>query len=125
MVLDIIRIERDLGAPAGLLSSAACWETGYTHGARGDWQDGKARAVGPWQLHAWYSAWCGLSAGGRDDVQAAGRCYLARVEYHAAQAVQCASPWTVGEAMAANAVKYGPWGCAAKSLHAVELEGWR
>lgn len=125
MVLSLIRLERDLGAPAGLLSAAVCWETGYTHGARGDWQDGHARAHGVTQMHGWWRAWCGWSGDWRDDLEAAGRCYWARVEHYLPGVAHCNRPVVVAEALAANGVKYGPWGCAAKSKHAEELEGWR
>lgn len=124
MVLSLVRLERDLGAPAGLLSSAVCWETGYTHGARGDWQDGRARAHGITQMHGWWRAWCGWSRDMRDDVEAAARCYLSRVLHYLPDAQRCDAPWTVAEAMAANGVKYGPWGCAARSKHAEELGRW-
>lgn len=124
MVLSLVRLERDLGAPAGLLSSAVCWETGYTHGARGDWQDGRARAHGVTQMHGWWRAWCGWSRDMRDDVEAAARCYLSRVLHYLPDAERCDAPWTVAEAMAANGVKYGPWGCAARSKHADELTRW-
>lgn len=124
MVLTLVRLERELGAPDGLLSAVACWETGYTQHARGDWRDGVARAHGPMQLHpVWYRA-CGLSAGARDDVEASARCYLSRVYAHAETWSHCDRPLVVGEAMAANSPKYTHWGCDARSMHALELERW-
>lgn len=127
MVLALVRLERELGAPAGLLSAVACWETGYTHGARGDWQAGKARSWGPLQMMGWWRAWCGWEPGTRDNVEAAARCYWARVEHYLEQprVAGCNRPVVVAEAMAANGVKYGPWGCAARSRHVEEWEGWR
>ena len=127
MVLSLVRLERELGAPVGLLSAVACWETGYTHGARGDWRDGRARAHGVLQLHGWWRAWCGWKPGARDNVEAAARCYWARVEHYLEQprVAGCNRPVVVAEAMAANGVKYGPWGCAARSRHVEEWEGWR
>lgn len=127
MVLALVRLERELGAPTGLISAVACWETGYTHGARGDWRDGRARAHGVLQLHGWWRAWCGWKPGARDNVEAAARCYWSRVEHYLAQArvAECNRPVVVAEAMAANGVKYAAWGCAARSRHVEEWEGWR
>lgn len=127
MVLELVRLERDLGAPAGLLSAVVCWETGYTHGARGDYKHGRARSWGPLQMMGWWRAWCGWKPGARDDVNAAARCYWARVEHYLAQArvAECGEPMVVAEAMAANGVKYAAWGCAARSRHVEEWRGWR
>lgn len=124
MVLELVRLERDLGAPAGLLSAVVCWETGYTHGARGDWQAGKARSWGPL---GWWRAWCGWKPGARDNVEAAARCYWARVEHYLAQerVAECGEPVVVAEAMAANGPRYLRWGCAARSRHVEEWRGWR
>lgn len=123
MVLALVRLERDMGVPPGLLSSAACWETGYTHGARGDWRDGHARSWGPLQMMGWWRAWCGWRPGARDDVEAAARCYLARVLHYLDDGL-CPGNWTRAEAMAANGVRYRAWGCRARSRHAEELGRW-
>jgi hypothetical protein len=85
---------------------------------RGDVRHGIAQAHGPLQLWPWHRAWCGLSAGGADDIDAAARCYWSRVEdRRQARALDCADSWRVGEALAANGPAYLPHGCAATSSH--------
>lgn len=124
-VLAMVRVEVDMGAPVDLLTSAACWETGFQGSARrGDWLDGVARAHGPLQLHGVFLATCRLTDGARDSAEAAARCYLSRVFERLPDARLCPHPWTVAEALVANRPKYLPWGCAAKSLHAAERERW-
>lgn len=126
MVLRVIELERELGVRVpGLVSAAVCWETGYTHGARGDWRDGQARSWGPLQMMGWWRSWCGWRPGARDDVEAAVRCYVARMHHYVdGWAGDCDEPWIVAEAMAANGVRYERWGCRARSKHAVELGAW-
>lgn len=124
LVLRVVRVEAALGIPSGLLAAVVCWETGYTHDARGDWQDGHARAHGHAQMHGWWMGWCGLSEGARDDVDAALRCYWRRVEHYLADGV-CAGNLARAEAMAANGPRYLPWSCRARSEHWLEWARWR
>lgn len=123
MVLQLVRLERDLGAPAGMLTSVACWETGFRgQAARGDWERGVALAHGPLQLHEQFVSVCGLTRTGRDSVEGAARCYWSRVLVHAEEAKACTNPLQVGEAMTARG---GGWsGCEAMSDHARELARW-
>lgn len=125
-VLTILRVERDVGAPEGLLTSAACWETGFAPDARGDWLDGYPRAHGLLQLHAWFLPWCGYTPDARDDAEAAARCYWRRIEYYLGkpEVQACKRPLEVAEARAANGPKYLPWKCSARSAHGHELARW-
>lgn len=122
-VLSLLRLERDMGAPPGLLSAAACWETGYQSGGHGDWLDGVARAKGMLQMHGWWVRYCGWSRDMRDDVEASARCYLRRVLHYLGDGV-CPGNVTRAEAMAANGVRYAAWKCAAVSEHGRELARW-
>lgn len=125
VVLRLVELEHDLGAPAGLLSSAVCWETGYRANSRGDWRHRHARAHGWYQMHEQWETVCRLSRGGRDDIDAASACYFWRVLVRAEEARECAEPLVVGEAIAANVVRYRVWGCAARSRHSQERDSWR
>lgn len=124
-VLRLVQLEHELGAPSGLLSAAVCFETGYRPGARGDWLAGHARAHGWFQMHAPWERVCRLARGGRDSIEAATRCYWWRVTVRAEEAKACTSPLVVGEALAANVVRYRAWGCQARSRHNHEMEGWQ
>jgi len=125
VVLRVVQLERELGVPEGLISAAVCWETGYTRGARGDWRQGEAQAHGVLQMWPWWVRWCGLAPGGRDNLDAAVRCYVARIEHYLPRVAGCARPWVVAEALAANGPYYATLGCRARSRHVDELEGWR
>lgn len=123
-VLELVRLERDLKVPAGLLSAAACWESGYTANARGDWRNGVARAHGILQLHAPFLRACGLTAHARDSLEASARCYAARFLARLEEVQGCANPVAVAEALVANTPRYLPWGCAARSAHWREWAAW-
>lgn len=131
LVLALARIEADAGAPPGMLLAAWCREASMrTVGARtggpilGDWLDGVARAVGPYQLHAWFRAWCGGGPEQAADLIWSAECYLSRVLDTLPLTAECPNPWRVAEAWTANSPKYIPRGCAAKSQHWEILESW-
>lgn len=137
LVLALTRYEVDLGVPAefrGALAAAWCYESALrTQGRdggplRGDWHNGVARAFGPYQLWPWQRAWCGFRDGDADSLLTAAGCYWARVvDRREVRALKwgCEHSWRVGEALAANGVRYLPWGCSAKSGHWAEWERWQ
>lgn len=136
MVLELIRLESDIGAPANLLVATYCVEAAMQARGRyagrflGDWKDGKARALGPFQLHE--NVWSGTCRGTPDaphDMIWAGRCYwkeVLRVEAKARRVTKCgdADMLGVGEANAANFRRYG-WRCKARSEHWKMMEAMR
>lgn len=125
-LLALYRLEEQLGVPEearGILGAIYCVEAGAMAGEqRGDWRDGVARAHGPMQLHEPFVRLCGLTRGGRDDLEASARCYWSRVE---ARVGACGASYRVAEAMVANAPRYSSWGCAAESAHWRAMEAAR
>lgn len=130
-VLILGRLERQAGAPEGLLVATYCWEVGLRDRAvnggphRGDWMKpddagqglGYFRAHGPTQSHRWLSDWCdGID---RDAFVPAFACYLRRVmamRNEAARRCGDEAAWRVAEAVTANFRRYG-WRCGSKSRH--------
>lgn len=125
-LLALYRLEEQLGVPdeaRGILGAIYCVEAGAMAGERrGDWRDGVARAHGPFQLHGWAYQACGLTRGGRDDLEASARCYWSRVE---ARVGTCGASYRVAEALVANAPRYSSWGCSAESAHWRAMEAAR
>lgn len=132
LALALARIEADAGAPPGLLLAAWCREASMrTVGARtggpihGDWLDGVPRAVGPFQLHGWFRAWCG---GGPDEAAEliwSANCYLSRIIATLPRTAECGvGQWRAAEAWTANSPRYIPRGCSAESQHWQILESW-
>lgn len=124
LVLALVRLADEAGAPPLMLVSAWCVESSMrTTSARddgpikGDPDGGVWRARGPLQLHDWWPAWCGGASSDRDDLVWSAGCYLRRVVAYLPQFAECPEPWRVSEAMAANARAYAPRGCAARSKH--------
>lgn len=125
------RLAVSYGAPRDILTSAWCWEAGMRSSdrhrgpLRGDWTDANGwRAHGPFQLHGWFRHWCKMAPGDADDVRKAAACYLSRIRYMRAR-VDCGeASWQVAEALTANAPRYVPWRCRAKSEHWRMMETW-
>lgn len=133
-MLDLVRLEDDLGAPSGILVAVWCIEaamrTSAHHGGpiRGDFLDGYAGAYGPMQIHRWAEKpeTCGLTEAGRDNLLASAACYWSRVLVRRSGATRCKDPWPLAEALVANQRKYGGLSCKeAKSDHWKEWESWR
>lgn len=129
-LLILLRLEAQLGVPdesRGILAAVWCVEGALlSRELRGDVRGGVARAHGPFQLWPWHREWCGLAEGGADDLEAAARCYWARVvDRREARALECDDSWRVGEALAANGPAYLSMGCAAESSHWRAMEAAR
>lgn len=123
MVLALLRLEQDLGAPKGVLASAWCWETAMRPvPVRGD----AGASHGFFQMQGWFWDACGLPMVDRVtlDLPMAATCYFSRVQQYLDDG-KCPGNVTRAEALAANGPKYASHGCKAKSLHAAELARWR
>lgn len=121
-VLLLLRLEADLGVPSaarGLFAAIVCVESAMRSGVhRGDWRGGVARARGPFQLHFWGRALCGLTDAGFDDLDASARCYWSRVE---ARLGACDGSLAAAEALVAS----GRAGCRPEgSAHWTEMKRW-
>jgi hypothetical protein len=126
LVLALLRLEDDAGAPSGMLASVWCVEASMrtvaarTSGPiRGDYLEGEGyRAHGPAQAHGWLRDWCDLHNGEADDFLPAFECYLSRAIYMRDRyALACSDSWAVGEALTANWPAYRAAGCKARSKH--------
>ena len=121
-LLGLIRLERELGVDAyrpRLLVATWCIEASMRHGPLfGDHRKGKAMALGPFQLWAGHRRACGLSDRDAHDLEAAARCYAARVQRVLPRAAsKCPrAPERTAEAAVANIARYR-WSCSAASKH--------
>jgi hypothetical protein len=138
LVLALWRLEGILGVPRearGLLGAVWCWETGFsTEPPVGD----NGRSHGPFQMMGWFWNWCGHPIGRPDgtylppkalrrtthDIVLAASCYWARVKHYLDDGLCPGNVWRA-EAMAAHGPKYKSKGCAAESLHSLELTRWK
>lgn len=122
-VLAMLRLERDLGAPAGFLASAWCWESAMRPVplARGD----GGASHGFFQMKQWFWDACGLPMTDRvtTDLTMAATCYWGMAD-HFLQDGRCPGNVIRAEAMAANGDGYQHWGCKAESRHHKELLRW-
>ena len=134
LMLAVLRFEEEIGVPdeaRGILNAVWCIEAAMKledkdgGPIRGDWHGGHANAHGPAQLWSWHRNWCGLAEGGADDLYASLGCYWQRAEdRREKRAMGCIDTWRVGEALAANGIKYKPHGCKAQSSHWKEMKKW-
>ena len=126
-LLRLIRLEEQLGVDRyrpGLLVATWCIEASLrTHGRdgaplRGDYRQGVAMALGPFQLWPQHRKACGLTDRDAHDLEAAARCYAARVLRVLPRAAsKCpTAPERTAEAAVANIAKYR-WSCTAASKH--------
>lgn len=134
LVLAVHRIEQAAGAPSGLLLAAWCREASMrTVGAvtkkviAGDIRDGRPTSIGPFQMQGWFSKWCG-GHDLRGELLWSAHCYLSRIlHFLPSVTAECGeeAAWRVAEAYTANAPKYMPRGCRARSQHWDILETWQ
>lgn len=125
--LALLRLEKELDTPPGLLLSTWCIEVSMKDKGRhdglfyGDILNGVYRASGPFQLHenVWNNSCNGTSDAPHDLLWAA-RCYYSRVleaSEKAKKMTSCKKGFLhIGEAAISNIRKYG-WSCNAKSKH--------
>lgn len=85
---------------------------------RGDFRNGVAMALGPFQLWPQHRRACGLTDRDAHDLEAAARCYAARIlRVLPRAAAKCPdAPERTAEAAVANIAKYR-WSCTAASKH--------
>lgn len=85
---------------------------------RGDFRNGVAMALGPFQLWPQHRKACGLTDRDAHDLEAAARCYAARVLRVIPKAAsKCpTAPERTAEAAVANIARYR-WSCSAASKH--------
>lgn len=127
LVLALVRLESDLGAPPGLFAGTYCIEvsmraTSRTGGPHyGDWRNGVPLASGPFQLHR--GVWDGVCGGTPDaphDLIWAATCYWANVtrvlETGKADHCRPRDRLRVAEAAASNVRRYG-FRCDSASAH--------
>ena len=121
-LLRLIRLEGELGVDAyrpRLLVATWCIEASMRRGPlRGDYRNGVAMALGPFQLWPQHRKACGLTDRDAHDLEAAARCYAARVLRVLPRAAsKCpAAPERTAEAAVANIARYR-WSCTAASKH--------
>ena len=121
-LLRLIRLEGELGVDAyrpRLLVATWCIEASMRRGPlRGDYRNGVAMALGPFQLWPQHRKACGLTDRDAHDLEAAARCYAARVLRVLPRAAsKCpTAPERTAEAAVANIAKYR-WSCTAASKH--------
>lgn len=132
-MLALLRLEEMYGVPTearGITLGVMCIEVSLREKAasgrsfRGDWENGEARAHGPFQLHGWFRAWCGATPGAADDLLWSAGCYLSRVQDVLPKASGCKQPWRVAEAATANYRRYG-YRCDSASKHWQVLDASR
>lgn len=126
-LLGMIRLEAQLGVDRyrpGLLVATWCVEASMRTETRdggplrGDYRQGVAMALGPFQLWPQHRKACGLTDRDAHNLEAAARCYAARVEQVRPRAAsKCpSSPERTAEAAVANIAKYR-WSCKLASKH--------
>lgn len=126
-LLGLLRLEADLGVDRyrpRLLAATWCVEASMRRAMRdgsplrGDFRSGVAMALGPFQLWPQHRKACGLTDRDAHGLEAAARCYAARVLRVLPRAAsKCpAAPERTAEAAVANVARYR-WRCSAASKH--------
>ena len=122
-ILDLVRLESTLGVTRwrpGLLGAIWCWEASFStkRSVLGD----ETRAWGPFQLWPTHRRVCGLDFESAHNLEAAARCWVARVEDVLPKArAKCpdlddGELYRVAEAAVSNHHRY-QWDCSRGSRH--------
>ena len=135
LVLALVRLEAELGAPMGLFAATYCVEVSMRaegrHDGRhlGDWWNGRPLAAGPLQLHE--GVWLGVCGGTPDaphDLLWAAGCYWQNVqrvlEVRGFEHCRARDRLRAAEAAASNVRKYG-LRCDSVSAHWRVMEAAR